>query len=116
MSQSSGRWRSLYGLLVVLGIFSFAIANPHVTLAQEASAPVVHEVVHEEETDWELVGLKALDVVIVRPVGMLSTIGGFVFFAATAPFVAPTGRIVTSWDIFVYDSYDYTFARPLGEY
>jgi hypothetical protein len=105
----------LYGLLVVLGIFSVATANPRVALAQEASAPVVHEADHEEETDWELVGLSALDVVVLRPFGTLSTIGGFMFFAATAPFVAPTGRIATSWDIFVYGSYDYTFVRPLGE-
>ena len=52
---------------------------------------------------------------ILRPLGALTTLGGLAIFAVTAPFVAPSGRIGTSWDLFVYGAYDDTFVRPLGE-
>ncbi len=56
-----------------------------------------------------------LDAVVLRPLGAVTTVGGFVVFLASAPFVALSGRIGTSWDVFVYSSYDDTFVRPLGE-
>ena len=60
-------------------------------------------------------GLSVFDAVVLRPVGVVATLGGFVLFVASVPFVAPAGRIATAWDIFVYASYDDTFVRPLGE-
>jgi hypothetical protein len=36
-------------------------------------------------------------------------------FVASLPFVAPTGHIETTWDIFVFNQYDDTFVRPIGE-
>ncbi len=70
-----------------------------------ASAPI----------DWEFLGLSALDVLLLRPLGAASTLGGFAVFLVSVPFVAPSERIATSWDIFVYGPYDDTFLRPLGE-
>jgi hypothetical protein len=67
------------------------------------------------EIDWYAIGATTLDVAVLRPLGTLSTIGGVAFFVATAPITAPTGGLETSWDVFVYGSYDYTFVRPLGE-
>ncbi len=69
----------------------------------------------ESEVDWYQVGATTFDAAVLRPLGALSTLGGFVFFVASVPFVAPSGRIETAWDIFVYGSYDDTFVRPLGE-
>ena len=51
----------------------------------------------------------------LRPLGAVTTLGGLVIFLASAPFVAPSGRIGTAWDVVVYGSYDDTFVRPLGE-
>lgn len=69
----------------------------------------------ESGIDWFEIGATALDVVVLRPTGVLSTIGGFAFFAASAPLVAPSGHLETTWDIFVFNTYDYTFVRRIGE-
>ncbi len=106
-SRSSIRLIAVFG---VVSLASFALTYPERAEAQDTSAPAF-----EQATDWQLVGLSALDAVVLRPVGTLSTLGGFAIFLASAPFVAPTGRIETSWDLFVYGAYDYTFVRPLGE-
>ena len=76
---------------------------------------IVDEELEEYEFDLFEAGLTALDVVVLRPLGTLSTLGGLVFFVGSAPLVAPTGRLETTWDIFVFNSYDYTFLRPIGE-
>ena len=76
---------------------------------------IVDEELEEYEFDLFEAGLTALDVVVLRPLGTLSTLGGLVFFVGSAPLVAPAGRLETTWDIFVFNSYDYTFLRPIGE-
>ncbi len=121
MSQLSVRWgrpiskrsvsRRSIGLLAVFGILSIALTNPGNARAQDQPAPRAAE----EQIDWQQVGISVHDAVVLRPLGALSTLGGFVFFLAAAPFVAPSGRIATCWDIFVYGPYDDTFVRPLGE-
>jgi hypothetical protein len=70
----------------------------------------------EAETDWEFLGLKLLDAVVLRPLGVLTTAGGLVIFLVSTPFVAPAGKIGTAWDIFVYGPFDETFVVPLGEF
>lgn len=67
------------------------------------------------EIDWFEIGATTLDAAVLRPLGVLSTLGGMAFFVATAPITAPTGGLETAWDVYVYGSYDYTFVRPLGE-
>ena len=91
-----------------------ASATPALGAEAQTSADEVPAKV-ESEIDWYRVGDLAVDTAVLRPLGALSTIGGFVFFLASVPFVAPAGRIETAWDIFVYGSYDDTFVRPLGE-
>lgn len=129
--QSNVRWRRLVGLIAAFSIASsgsLAAMNAGTDEAEEASVATVEveteEVVEVTEVaqitqvkkiDWELVGLSVFDAVVLRPVGAVATLGGFVLFVASVPFVAPAGRIATSWDIFVYASYDDTFVRPLGE-
>ena len=75
----------------------------------ETPAPV------ESQIDWYQIGATTLDVALLRPLGAISTVVGFGFFLVSAPFVAPAERLETTWDIFVFGSYDYTFVRPLGE-
>jgi len=69
----------------------------------------------ETEVDLYQIGASALDVTLLRPLGALSLVAGSAFFLASLPFVAPSQRIETTWDIFVYSAYDYTVMRPLGE-
>ena len=134
------QWRCLVGLIAAFSIASsgsLAAMNAGTDQAGEASVAAVEvetaevtevaEVVEVAEVievaqiaqvkkfDWELVGLSVFDAVVLRPVGVVATLGGFVLFVASVPFVAPAGRIATAWDIFVYASYDDTFVRPLGE-
>ncbi|MCH7600137.1 MAG: hypothetical protein IH973_10300 [Myxococcales bacterium] len=84
-------------------------------VAEVVQVEEVEEVAPVKKFDWELVGLSVFDAIVLRPVGAVATLGGFVLFVASVPFVAPAGRIATAWDIFVYASYDDTFVRPLGE-
>jgi hypothetical protein len=62
------------------------------------------------------VGAKAMDAVVLRPLGAAASVGGFVFFLISAPLAAPSGGVGTSWDIFVLAPADYTFQRPLGTF
>jgi len=96
-------------LAVVLASVTPAWAAEGGSAAGQKPVPV------ESQIDWYQVGASTLDVVMLRPLGVVSTVAGFVFFLCSAPFVAPSGRLGTTWDIFVFDSYDYTFVRPLGE-
>lgn len=58
----------------------------------------------------------ALDVLVLRPLGILGVGTGSVFFLASAPFVAPGGHLRDAWDIFLYGPVEYTFVRPLGRF
>lgn len=66
---------------------------------------------------------ESFDLIVLRSTGMLSLAMGSVFFAATAPLVAPhsaingsTEGLRGSFDVFVYPPYEYTFLRELGEF
>ena len=61
-------------------------------------------------------GAVALDAVILRPLGVAATVGGFGCFLITAPMMAPAGEHMTAWDWFVVGPADYTFQRPLGDF
>ncbi|MCH7869953.1 MAG: hypothetical protein IH881_19840 [Myxococcales bacterium] len=131
------QWRCLVGLIAAFSIASsgsLAAMNAGTDQAGEASVAAVEvetaevtevaevaevievaQIAQVKKIDWELMGLSVFDAVVLRPVGAVATLGGFVLFVASVPFVAPAGRIATAWDIFVYASYDDTFVRPLGE-
>ncbi len=131
------QWRCLVGLIAAFSIASsgsLAAMNAGTDQAGEASVAAVEvetaevtevaevaevievaQIAQVKKIDWELMGLSVFDAVVLRPVGVVATLGGFVLFVASVPFVAPAGRIATAWDIFVYASYDDTFVRPLGE-
>lgn len=107
------RWRRLVGLVAVFGLVSsasLATANSYADVPAEPSGAMI-----QEATDWEFVGLWILDLVILRPLGLVTTAQGFVIFLVSVPFVAPAGKIGTAWDVFVYGAFDETFVRPLGE-
>jgi len=56
------------------------------------------------------------DVLLLRPLGFLATVGGFTCFTIALPFSAINRDISTPWDIFVVEPADFTFRRPLGDF
>ena len=59
---------------------------------------------------------KSFDVVLLRPLGLAATVGGFGCYAVALPFSAINRDITTPWEIFVLGPSDYTFTRPLGDF
>ena len=56
-----------------------------------------------------------LDALLLRPLGLVSTAFGSVFFVATLPISAITSSIGTTYEVLVEDPFVYTFRRPLGQ-
>lgn len=56
-----------------------------------------------------------VDFVFLRPMGILSTAVGTVFFVASLPFSVTTGSIGIAFRKLVAEPASFTFVRPLGE-
>ena len=56
-----------------------------------------------------------IDAVFMRPLGLVSTAFGSVFFVATLPISAITSSVGTAYEALVEDPFVYTFRRPLGQ-
>ncbi len=57
-----------------------------------------------------------LDMVLVRPLMLVSTAVGAVSFVVTLPFSALGGNVGDAAETLVMEPAQYTFVRPLGEY
>lgn len=120
MTASSDRPRprliaALLAALCVIGAPLHAFADDHATDATAEVDPASSDEGEDYEIDAYQIGATTLDVLVLRPLGAATVVGGFVFFVASVPFVAPSGGIVDTWDTFVYSSYDLAVLRPLGE-
>lgn len=60
--------------------------------------------------------MMAADAVLLRPLGLVSTIGGFALFIVSSPFSAMGGNTGEAWDAMVKKPAKYTFTRPLGDF
>ncbi len=60
-------------------------------------------------------GDMAIDMVLARPIGLLSVIGGSVLFVVSLPFTIPSGSMDAAADELVKKPINYTFKRPLGQ-
>ncbi len=58
----------------------------------------------------------AADLIILRPLGLLSTLAGTVTFAVGLLFSGPGGNIEESGQLLIKDPAKFTFARPLGDF
>jgi hypothetical protein len=58
-------------------------------------------------------GDMAIDLVLARPIGLLSIIGGSVLFVVSLPFTIPSGSMDAAAVELVKKPIDYTFKRPL---
>ena len=77
------------------------LGAPHVVWAEE------------DEPSAEAI---TLDVVLIRPVGILSLAAGTGIFVISSPFAIITGSTKTAAKKLVVEPYKFTFERPLGEY
>lgn len=55
-----------------------------------------------------------VDMVFVRPFGLVATVVGTAFFIASLPFSAPGGNTKAAFQKLVAEPAAYTFHRPLG--
>ena len=56
------------------------------------------------------------DAIVVRPLGLVATAVGAVFFVVSLPFSAAGGNIDTASEKLVKKPARFTFKRPLGEF
>jgi hypothetical protein len=109
--SSSREWRRRSALIACA--FVLAVGS------QSARATTLSDTGHA----FASVGEDAFDLIVLRTTGMLAVSMGAVFFAATVPFVTPyhafrgtTDGIRSSYDVFIYPPYEYTFLRELGDF
>lgn len=60
-------------------------------------------------------GAVAFDLVIVRPLSLVTTVLGAGLFVVSVPFAAIQGDPLAAADTLVVDPARYTFTRPLGD-
>ena len=56
------------------------------------------------------------DTVVLRPVGMIATAVGSVFFILSLPFSALSDNVDDAKEKLIEDPFRFTFKRPLGEF
>ena len=61
-------------------------------------------------------GEMVFDFVVLRPVGLVATAVGSVFFVISSPFAALGGNMDTAKEKLVKDPAAFTFKRPLGQF
>jgi len=69
-----------------------------------------------EEAEARHLPADVFDAAVLRPLTALSIAAGVAPFLVSVPFMAPTGRLGATWDLFVLAPYDYTFERELGDF
>lgn len=58
----------------------------------------------------------ALDAVIIRPIGLVTTVAGSAIYTISLPFSLLGGNEKAAREMLVYEPAKYTFKRPLGEF
>jgi hypothetical protein len=56
------------------------------------------------------------DVLIARPVGLVSIVFGSVMYIVALPFSIPSDSVDKAGKLLVADPFKYTFSRPLGDF
>ena len=92
---------------VVFGVIAALIAVPFATSA------LAEEYFETKEPGG---GSMIYDMVVVRPIGIVATAVGSVFWLITLPFSASGDNVDTAPEKLVKDPAAYTFKRPLGEF
>ena len=77
------------------------------------SVALAEEYFESEEPEG---GEMIYDAIIVRPIGLIATAVGSVFFVLSLPFSAAGGNVDTASEELVKKPARFTFKRPLGEF
>jgi hypothetical protein len=96
--------RSLKILITSLSLAVFlTVSLPNAALANEAGT--------EQGDDVSIL----LDLLVLRPVGVVATVGGVVIFVCSLPISLPTWSVKKTFNALVARPAVYTFWRTLGE-
>lgn len=89
-----------------------------ITIAAMMTMPLATDTLAAEyfETEDPSGGAMMFDLAVVRPVGIIATAIGCVFFVVSSPFSALGGNINTAGEKLVKDPAAFTFKRPLGDF
>ncbi|MEE4609135.1 MAG: hypothetical protein V2L15_09625 [Desulfobacteraceae bacterium] len=99
--------RALIYPMVVLSLVVCLSGLPMVSaLATETAGPA------EEDRSG---GAMAVDVLLLRPLGLVATVAGAVLYVLSLPFSAAGGNTEEARQKLVEEPACYTFQRPLGE-
>lgn len=55
------------------------------------------------------------DIILARPLGLVTLVAGSAIFIVGLPFTIPTGSVKSSARKLVADPFEFTFMRPVGE-
>jgi hypothetical protein len=92
---------------VVIGVIAALIAGPF------AASALAQEYFETKDPGG---GAMMYDVLVVRPVGMVATAVGSLFWLVGLPFSASGDNVDTATEKLVKEPAAFTFDRPLGEF
>jgi hypothetical protein len=94
-----------FGRKLRTGMLALLLAMPFPSIADDANT-----VSGDRTTDM------VVDVLVVRPLGLVTTAVGAVLTVVALPFTIPSGSVKESAQFMVVEPAEYTFKRPLGEF
>ncbi len=97
-------------LLLIVALLLPVAGMPVGAVTAEDPMPVA------PETPLPAAETMAVDLILVRPLGMASTVLGCALYVVSLPFSLPGGNSTAVWKSAVAKPAGYTFARPLGEF
>ena len=106
-SGAQSRWFKIC-LMSTFLLASLTMGSPSMAQDEETSA----------SSTAARIGAVALDVILIRPIGVGQTVAGSVFFAVAAPLTYPGGKddFDLAYETFVEAPVDDTFRRELGQF
>jgi hypothetical protein len=76
----------------------------------------VEEIEQIRDTNPPDPGAMIVDLIAVRPLGLVATLAGSAVFIVSIPFSALGGNTEVAWERLVAEPAAFTFKRPLGEF
>lgn len=91
----------------------FLIAGLIIFMPVSSAVLAQEESMHKEEMTTEKM---AVDILLVRPVGIAATVVGTALFIVSWPFSALGGNTDEAYQAFMVEPAKFTFKRPLGQF
>ncbi|MEQ1591789.1 MAG: hypothetical protein ABL892_05305 [Thiobacillaceae bacterium] len=81
-----------------------------------AAIPLSAVAEHDNTVSGDKATDMVVDIVVVRPLGLVTTVVGAALTVIALPFTLPSGSVGASAHELIVKPADYTFNRPLGEF